>query len=146
MSSPTPPPASSRLLKPTLDSKYHIDYEWFANTPGEDLRIYLLTHLPSDVRDRVTAAGEGVEMDFIDPTTGEVTRLDALRLALRQAAEAEGFINRDIAVVDCLFRVFIRNDNTPLSPRELADITGHDAQNIHRLLSGTRVYKGLRLA
>lgn len=146
MSSPTPPPTASRLIKPTLDSKYHIDYEWWVNTPGEDLRVYLLTHLPPDLREKATAGGEGAEMDFIDPVTGEVSRLDALRLTVRQAADAPDFINRDIAIVDCIFRVFLKNNNSPLSPRELSVETGHDAANILRLLSGVRVYKGLRQA
>lgn len=145
MSSPTPPPTSNRLIKPTLDSKYHIDYDWWVNTPGEDLRVYLLTHLPAAMRERL-AATDGAKMDFIDPSTGEVKRLDSLQLALRQAAQAPDFINREIAVVDCIFRVFIKNDNTPLSPRELAEQTGEDATKILRLLSGTRVYKGLRQA
>ncbi len=146
MSSPTPQPTASRFIKPTLDSQYHIDYEWWVHTPGEDLRVYLLTHLPPDLREKAAAAGEGAVMDFIDPATGEITRLDALRLTLRHAADSPDFINRDIAIVDCIFRVFIKNNNTPLSPRDLSTQTGHDAQNILRLLSGMRVYKGLRLA
>jgi hypothetical protein len=133
-------------MKPTLDSKYHIDYEWWDNTPGEDLRIYLLTHLPPALRDKAVAGGDGALMDFIDPVTGEISRLDALALTVRQVAEAPDFINRDIGVVDCIFRVFLKNSNTPLSPRELSLETGHDAMTILRLLSGTRVYKGLRQA
>lgn len=141
MTSPTPP----RLIKPTLDTPYHIDYDWFTTTSGEDLRVYLLSHLPNDTREQLEAGGEGQELDFIDPVTGQVQRLDALRLALRQAAQAPEFINRDIGVVDCLFRVFLRNDNTPQSPRQLADLTGHNAQTILNLIS-KRVYKGIRPA
>lgn len=146
MSSPTPPPPPGRFTKPTLDSKYHIDYEWWVNTPGEDLRVYLLTHLPSDLREKAVADGDGAAMDFIDPATGEVRRLDSLQLMLRQVAESPDFINRDIAIVDCIFRVFLKNNNIPLSPRELSAETGHDATNILRLLNGSRVYKGLRQA
>lgn len=144
MSSPTPPP-TSRSIKPTLDTKYHIDYDWWANTPGEDLRVYLLTHLPPNLREALANSAEGTLLDYIDPATGQVTQLDALQLALRQAAQAPDFINRDISTVDCVFRVFIQNNNTPLSPRELAAITGHDATTLSRLISA-RVYKGIRQA
>ncbi|MCU0475687.1 MAG: hypothetical protein MUC99_06205 [Anaerolineae bacterium] len=141
MTSPTP----ARPMKPTLDTPYHIDYDWFATTEGEDLRVYLLSHLPPALREQLEQGGDSREMDFIDPTTGQVQRLDALRLAVRQAAQAPDFINRDIGVVDCLFRVFLRNDNTAQSPRQLAELTGHPAQTVLNLIS-KRVYKGIRPA
>ena len=34
----------SALVKPTLDTTFHIDYSWWDRT-GEDLRTYLLSHL-----------------------------------------------------------------------------------------------------
>jgi hypothetical protein len=37
-------PKPSPLLKPTLDTKYHIDYKWW-DRAEEDLRTYLISHL-----------------------------------------------------------------------------------------------------
>lgn len=134
----------SLLAKPTLDTKYHIDYDWWERTPGEDLRVYLASHLQADQRERLLQSTETRMVDYIHPQTGEVTPLDELWLELRMAAEAPDFITPDLSVVDSIFRVFLRNDNTPLSCRELGEQTGREPVTILKLLSGNRVYKGIR--
>lgn len=134
----------SALVKPTLDTRFHIDYDWWERMPEEDLRIYLLSHLHPDQRERLSQSEEGRQVDFIDPETGEVFKLDELGLALRVAASEPNFINQEMPIVDCIFRVFLRNNNTPRSSRELAEETERDARTILNLLSGKRIYKGLR--
>lgn len=132
------------LAKPTLDTKYHIDYDWWDRTPGEDLRVYLLSHLQAEQRERLSQSQEPRTVDYVDPDTGEVFQLDELGMELRVAAESPNFIATDLSVVDSIFRVFVRNNNTPLSSRELGEQTGRDAVTILKLLSGNRVYKGIR--
>jgi hypothetical protein len=136
----------SALIKPTLDTKYHIDYSWWErNTDPHDLRIYLLSHLPPEQRERLSQQEEGSTVDYIDPETGEVTQLDALGLALKTAAADPNFINPHTSLVDSIFRVFIANGNVPLSPRELAEyIPDRSAATILKTLSGAQVYKGIR--
>lgn len=138
------PPKPGFALKPTLDTKYHIDYSWWQRTSDEDLRIYLLSHLPQEVRERIAHSEEGTVIDQIDPETGEVFRLDEIGLALQEAAKAPDFINQYTSVVDSIFRVFIANGNQPLTPNELADAIGRPASTILKTLSGGRIYKGLR--
>ena len=58
-------------MKPTVDTKFHIDYDWWERS-REDLRTYLLSHLPPEARDRMAEAHEEREVDFVDPETGEV--------------------------------------------------------------------------
>lgn len=135
----------SALIKPTLDTKYHIDYDWWERT-GEDLRTYLLSHLPPEQREKIASSGENRVIDFVEPETGEVYQLDELRAALQQAAKDPDFINSHIALVDCIFRVFIANGNQPLSPNELAERINRPASLILKTLSGARVYKGIRPA
>jgi hypothetical protein len=60
------------------------------------------------------------------------------------AAEDPNFINPQTSLVDSIFRVFLANNNTPLSPRELAERTGRDANTILKTLGGMRIYKGIR--
>lgn len=92
----------------------------------------------------VTAEPADRQIDYIDPRTGRISRVDPLRFALKVAAENPAFINREISVIDCVLRVLLMNDNRPITPRELAALTGYDGQQILRLLSGARVYYGIR--
>lgn len=130
------------LAKPTLDTRFHIDYDWWKRTEGEDLRIYLISHLPPEERDRFTHASDVDQtVDFIDPETGEVVKLDALGVALRRAAQAPDFLT-GASVVDAVFRVFVRNNNTPLSVKDIADLIERDAKTVLDLLRRNR-YKGI---
>lgn len=133
----------SMLVKPTLDTKYHVDYDWWTRS-GEDLRVYLLSHLLPEQRDRLSQTTEQRTVDYIDPDTGEVTQLDDLDLAIRLAADDPNFINPQASTVDSLFRVFLANGNTPMTPRELEEATGRSASVILKMLSGKQIYKGIR--
>jgi hypothetical protein len=143
MSIPTPS-RPSRLIKPTLDTRFHIDYDWWDRTPDADLRIYLLSHLPQEQREQFKNASPDAQVDYIDPETGEVFRLDELGMALRKAAEAADFITHGTSLVGSIFRVLLRNNNTPVSSRELAEQTGRPAATILQLLSGGQIYQGIR--
>ncbi|MDZ4763690.1 MAG: hypothetical protein SGI73_04000 [Chloroflexota bacterium] len=136
------PPRPSVAQKPTLDTKYRIDYTWWER--NEDLRTYLLSHLPTDVREHLTTVADGHVIDHIDPNTGEVFRLDAISMAVQDAAKAPDFINPYTSVVDSIFRVFLANSNAPLTPRELSERIGRPAQTILKTLSGGRIWKGIR--
>jgi hypothetical protein len=140
MSAPSKP---SALVKPTLDTKFHIDYEWWERS-GEDLRTYLISHLRPDQRDRVTQQVSDNLVDYIDPETGEVFQLDELRLAMQQAAEDPNFISSQASTVDVIFRVLLKYNNQPQSPRELAAITNRSAETILKTFSGGRIYRGIR--
>jgi hypothetical protein len=131
------------LAKPTLDTKFHIDYSWWERS-SDDLRMYLLSHLLPDQRERLSQSDEDRTVDYIDPETGEVLQLDELGLAIQIAAEDPNFINPHTSLVDSIFRVFLANGNLALSPRELADRTGRSATTILKTLSGSQIYKGIR--
>jgi hypothetical protein len=134
----------SALVKPTLDTTYHIDYSWWEHPDGEDLRTYLLSHLPPEQRERIMQSADNRVIDYIDPQTGEVTQLDELQLALQVAAREPDFINPHTSVVDSIFRVFLANGNQPLTPKDLGDYIGRSPVVILKTLSGGRVYKGIR--
>ncbi len=139
----SPPAKPSALVKPTLDTRFHIDYSWWERG-GEDLRTYLLSHLSPEQRERLMMQGESRTLDYIDPETGEISRLDELQMAIRSAAQDPDFINPHTSVVDGIFRVFLANDNRPLSSREIAEYVGRPASVILKTLSGGRIYKGIR--
>jgi hypothetical protein len=133
----------STLIKPTLDTKFHIDYTWWDRSP-EDLRVYLLSHLLPEQRDALIEAESDQTVDYIDPATGEVFQLDQLQLAIQIAAEDPNFINAQASLVDSVFRVFLANGNLPLNARELEERTDRSAATILRTLSTLRIYKGIR--
>lgn len=134
---------SGFLIKPTLRTRFFVDYDWWERN-REDLRIYLLSHIQPGERARLEARTTDTLIDHIDPDTGEVFRMDELTLAIRQAAAAPDFINPQISLVDSVFRVFLANNNQPCTPLQLAEATGRNAGTILKTIGSTRIYKGIR--
>jgi len=141
----TPETTASRRVKPSIQTRFHIDYEWWERDEL-DLRLYLISHL-SPERQAVFANNDPQamgEVDWIDPDTAEVQRVDALQMALHEAALAEDFITQNTSLVDAVFRVFLSNNNQPLTPIDLGELLGHPPEKILRTVSGAQVYKGIR--
>jgi len=136
-------PKPGALIKPTLDTQFQIDYDWWEREKN-DLRAYMITHLPAEMREKFADSDEDAVVDYIDPDTGEVFQLDELGLAIQEAAKAEDFINPQTSLVDSVFRVFLANGNTPRTPKELEEDTGRDARTILKTFGGIRVYRGIR--
>jgi hypothetical protein len=135
--------AASRRVKPSLDTEFHIDFDWWERE-GRELRVYLLSHLPTEQRKYFEEHRETGEIDWIDTNTAEVQKVDALQRALREASERPDFITPHTSLVDAVFRVFLANGNTPLTPIELGEKIGRPPLTILRTLAGRTVYKGLR--
>lgn len=134
-----------RSLRPTLDTLFHIDYEWWSKG-DRDLRVYLRSHLCAEHRDQLAEANlDGDLIDWIDPLTAEVKRRDALVLLMQaHCAQQPHFIGEHASIVDAAFRVFLTNDNLPLTPRQLAEQIGRDAETVLRTIGGKQVYQGIR--
>src|SRR5436190_8765841 len=130
-------------VKPTLDTKFHIDYSWWEREDRE-LRTYLISHLLPEQRALFESNQEMGLIDGIDPETAEVRRVDALQQALAQAANDPQYITDHTTLVDAVFRVFLANANTPLSPEELGKRINRQSSTILRTLAGAQVYKGIR--
>ncbi len=136
-------PHSTRISRPTIDTPFHIDFDWWERNQHE-LRVYLRSHL-CDVH-RASYEGEASEqIDTIDPYTAEVTSVDGVLFRLRShCSQQPDYITPKTSIVDAVFRVFLMNGNQPLSPRQLADKIGKDAGLIFKTIGGRTVYKGLR--
>jgi hypothetical protein len=63
---------------------------------------------------------------------------------MTHCSKQEGFVSTTHSLVDNVFRIFLSNGNSPLTPDELAELTGKSGDMILRLLSGTRVFMGIR--
>jgi hypothetical protein len=134
------------LIKPTLDTPLHIDFDWWQRNDN-NWHIYLMGYLCSDhqsffmnnnVNDRF--------IDWVDNETAEVESVDGLQhILMGHCAKQPGFINTNTTLVDAVFRTFLANGNKPMSSRELSEHINRPPDTILRTLVGPTVYKGLRL-
>ena len=141
-------PASLReLVRPTIDTPLHIDYEWWERH-NRDIGTELRSHLCKAHKE---AFGQSVDaeekIDWIDERTGEVRRVNGLQHVLHvHCSKQPDYINDDLPLVDAVFRVFLARGNKPMSARELGSVTGRYPERILRTLMGRRTYKGIRPA
>lgn len=141
-------PASVRqLVRPTLDTPFHIDFDWWERK-GLDIGVELRSHLCKEHRQafgREFAAEE--KIDWVDQRTGEVRRVNGLQHVLHiHCSKQPDYITDSLPLVDAVFRVFLARGNQPLTAKELGSITGRYPERILRTLGGLRVYKGIRPA
>lgn len=140
-----PPIPSNSYAKPTLETRFHIDYDWWERS-NQDLGLYLREHLCE--QHRAVDAEEyedGTLIDWIDPETGLVWLVDRLIYTLlSHCSQQPEYITERTSLVDVVFRTLLAAANRPMTPIELAERTGRSAEVILRTLAGRKVYKGLR--
>ena len=135
--------ALNYLIKPSLETKFFIDYEWWESS-RDDLQIYLLTHLSQEQQKALSSRNLQDVYDYVHPETGEVFELDTLGMAIQESSRSEDFISAHIGLIDSVFRAFLVNGNQPLSALELAEVTGRQAATILKTIGGVHIYRGIR--
>ena len=135
----------SSLIKPTLETPFHIDFSWWSEHDRE-WKVYLRSFLSMEDQERYADIINGdVLVDWVDPETAIVLQVDGLQhVLITHTAQQEGFLQERTALVEAIFRIFLKNGNTPLSILEIADQLKRDPKQILRTLSGVRVYRGIR--
>lgn len=132
------------MVKPSLNTPLHIDFDWW-KTHDRNWQVYLHSYLCAEHQEAFANADEKMQIDWVDPETAEVHTVDGLQhILMTHCAKQPGFITNNTALVDSVFRVFLANGNTPLTPTELAELIGRPATIILRTLAGPVVYKGVR--
>jgi hypothetical protein len=132
------------LIKPTLKTPFHIDFEWWKQNE-RDWHVYLRSLLCPMHQEMLRNIEEGDVLDWVDPRTAEVKPVEGMQHALMShCAHQPDFLNEHTAIVEAAFRLFLTNDNTPLTSEELGARLERSPVTILRTLSGPRVYKGLR--
>lgn len=132
------------LVKPTLKTRFHIDFDWWQQN-DRDWRVYLYNLLCPEHQEAFAELKISEEVDWVDPETAEVQRVDGLQnILISHCAKLPTFITQQTTLVDAVFRLFLANGNLPLTPEELSDQLGRDSTTILKTLSGARIYKGLR--
>jgi len=139
-----PNPALTQFIKPTLDTPFHIDYEWW-EASGLDLNVKLMSHLCMEHREAFEGQTVGDKIDWIDWATGEVQPVDGLRYVITtHCSRQPGYVVQAPTLIEAIFRAFLANANQPLTPRALAPLVGHRPEQILRVLSGHTVRLGIR--
>ncbi|MBC8252921.1 MAG: hypothetical protein H8E35_02680 [Ardenticatenia bacterium] len=134
----------ARWVKPTLDTKLHIDFGWWDEN-SRDLRVYLHQHLCKACREVYTSHLGSETVDWIDPETAEVQTVDGLWHALRQHCSTQhDYILESTPLTTAVFRVFLANGNGPLTPVELGARLSRPPEMILRVLGRGRVYDGIK--
>jgi hypothetical protein len=142
MSRPSPPAGS--MGRPTLDTRFCIDYNWWEES-GQDLRVHMQQICEEYGQDLDNEVDSDAELDWIDPVTGQVWRVDRLTYTFRTTCgQHPDFITERTSLIDAVFRTLLASGNRPMTPVELSERTGRSADMILRTLSGRTVYKGIR--
>ncbi|WP_376790360.1 hypothetical protein [Thermoflexus sp.] len=139
-----------RLIKPTLDTPFRIDLDWWKRE-GQDFRAYLMSHLCPEHRDQFLANPEAAEIDWVDPETAEVRRVDGLwHILLQHCSRQPDFLTAQTPLTDAVFRLLLINGNQPMTPKQMSQAlqarTGRweDPRKILQTIGGRVVHRGIR--
>lgn len=132
------------FVKPGVNTAYHIDFVWWKNHDS-NWRVFLYNYLCPEHQATFSTYENEMMIDWIDPETAEIHQVDGLQSTLMtHCAKIDGFVIQQTAIVDAIFRTFLANGNSPLSPLELSDKIGKPAETILKTISSPNVYKGIR--
>ncbi len=139
---PRPKPKASLPKRPTAETKFIIDYDWWDKS-DLDLKTYLLTRLPID-KEMPAEIGTD-EVDLIDPETGEVYRVDGFQYIVQTyfSQLPEDFAART-SLVDAVFCVLLANANIPMTAQEIASRVHRPVSTILKTVGGPKIYQGIR--
>lgn len=137
-------PVRPSLVKPTLDTPFHIDFSWWRLNDRE-WKVFLRGLLGPEQEEKLAGMTGEERVDWVDPQTGEVIQMDVLQYLLsshyaQQGESAEG----GTSMIESIFRAFLKNGNNPMSSWQLGGALGRPPHTILKTLSGMRVYRGIR--
>ncbi len=136
--------ALTQFIKPTLDTPFHIDYNWWEQQ-GLDLNVKLVSHLCPEHRNAYAGQPVGDKIDWVDWETGEVTPVDGLQYIITTHCSKEpGYVVQAPTMIEAIFRAFLSTSNQPMTPRMLGPMVGRLPEQVLRLLASRRARLGLR--
>lgn len=139
---PRPKLKAATLKRPTEDTKFFIDYDWWDRS-NLDLKTYLYTRL--NVGEELQLDTDMEKVDLVDSRTGEVRQVDGFQYVLQTyfSQLPDDFTART-SLVDAAFCVLLANANQPMTAKEIAQQVGRPTSVILKTLGGPRVYQGIR--
>lgn len=139
---PRPKLKAPALKRPTEDTKFFIDYDWWERS-NLDLKTYLYTRL--NIGEDLQLDTDMENVDLVDSRTGEVRQVDGFQYVLQTyfSQLSDDFTART-SLVDAAFCVLLANANQPMTAKEIAQQVGRPTSVILKTLGGPRVYQGIR--
>lgn len=133
------------FIKPTVNTLYHIDFEWWKKSEL-NWRVMLMAYLSSEDQQMFEKLeDQDRKYDIIDAETAEVKSVDALQhLLISKYAHRDGFIGETTSLVEAVFRLFLVNGNLPMSAGEIGERLNRPPALVLQMLSGKRVYQGIK--
>jgi hypothetical protein len=135
------------LVRPDINTKFHVDYDWFAER-GRDIRVLIQEQLCAQCRPKFADDPNRQDIDWIDPSTGEVTAVDGLTYRLRECcSQRDDYITPSTPLAAAIFRVLVADGDTPMSAAEISQRIGKsDPKTMLRILLGNemRSHYGVR--
>lgn len=134
-----------KWIKPNTDTKFHIDFEWWERQGG-DFRLRLYSNLCGQCQATYESYTDAEEIDWIDPKTAEVTKVDGLwQSLLTHCSQLSDYVTAQTPMTTAIFRIFLANNNAPLTPVELSRILGGKTPEvILKTIGGRRIYNGIK--
>ena len=135
----------AKYVKPTLDTKFHVDFSWW-QSKNQNLKAFLRGHACSACQAIINDAEDQV-FDWLSPDTGEVFQIDMLWYIIHTHCKDDPeFLDPRVPLTSAIFRVFLANDNTPLTPKEMQELLGprKSAQMILKTIGARITYKGIK--
>lgn len=134
----------TRIARPTLETRFHVDWSWFERNNINAEKV-IRDQLTPKVAERFPPEAAIETVDYVNPQTGEVTRLDSLREAIMSECQWEPlYLTGDIPLVQAVLRVFLANNNQPLTVIEIAQrLERIDPDPILRVLTTGDVQMGI---
>jgi hypothetical protein len=131
-----------RARLPTIETRFHIDPGWWERM-GRDFRVYLHGALCPACREELSPTNSNLrEVDYVDPQTAEVRRINELwaRL-LSHCSQQPDYVEPNTPLTAAIFRTLLASGNRPMSPKELHRRIGKsDPRTILRILTGRTHY------
>jgi hypothetical protein len=141
---PLPDVKRTSRARPTIQTHFHVDFKWWQDR-DRDWRVFFQSLLCREHQQAFAELPDDHLVDFVDPVTAEVQRVDGLQhVLITHCATMEGFISPHTTLVDAIFRIFLANGNVPMTPVELGLLSGRAPDLILRVLTGETIYRGLR--
>ena len=132
------------LIKPSAKTPFFIDFDWWKKH-DHNWRVYLHSCLCEEHQAQFDNFEEETLYDWINMDTGEVSKIDGLQhVLISHCAKQENFITSTTTMVDSVFKLFLINGNSPMTPDEISDKINRPSHTILKTLAGPRVYKGIR--
>lgn len=136
----------AKYVKRTLETKFHIDFEWWQKE-GRFLKTYLQSHACPEAKQLYAEEyNNNTTYDWIHPETGQVFSIDILwHLIHTHCSQEPDFITEQVPLTTAIFRLFIANNNIPLTPLEIQErLPKKSAETILKTIGGHKIYNGIR--